>query len=120
MLGKNVLNVSAKYSIQGGLRYTPIDVSQMNANLDAGIINDTPIYKQGQEFSKRFTPTGVVDLTISDKINKRKVSHTIAFEGLNILDAKAPLWQRFDFGTRDVRTDKSGFSLPNIFYRLDF
>ena len=120
MLGKNILNVSAKYSIQGGLRYTPIDVPQMNANLDAGIIDDTPIYKQGQEFSKRFAPTGVVDLTVSYKINKRKVSHTIAFEGLNILDAKAPLWQRFDFGTRDVRTDKSGFSLPNIFYRLDF
>ena len=120
MLGKNVLNVSAKYSIQGGLRYSPIDVAQMRANLEAGIIDDTPIYKQGEEFSERFDPTGVVDLTVSYKINKRKVSHTIAFEGLNILGTKAPQWQRFDLGTRDVRTDKAGISLPNVFYRLDF
>jgi len=120
ILGKNVLNVSAKYSIQGGLRYTPIDVDQMSANLDAGIIDDTPIYKDNEAFSKRFKLTSVVDLTVSYKINKRKVSHTIAFEGLNILGSKAPLWQRFDLGTRDVRTDKAGISLPNIFYRLDF
>lgn len=120
MIGKNVLNVSAKYSIQGGLRYTPIDVDQMRANMAAGIIDDTPIYKDNEAFSKRFDPTNVVDLTVSYKINCRRVSHTIAFEGLNIFDAKAPLCQRFDLGTGDVRTDKSGISLPNIFYRLDF
>ena len=120
MIGKNVLNVSAKYSIQGGLRYTPIDVDQMRANVAAGIIDDTPIYKDNEAFSKRFDPTSIVDLTVSYKINKRSVSHTIAFEGLNILGAKAPQYQRFDLGTLDVRTDKSGISLPNVFYRLDF
>lgn len=120
MIGKNVLNVSAKYSIQGGLRYTPIDVDQMRANMAAGIIDGTPIYKKGEEFSERFDPTGVIDLTVSYKINKRRVSHTIAFEGLNILDSKASLYQRFDLGTRDVRNYESSISLPNIFYRLDF
>ena len=120
VLGKNVLNVSVKYSIQGGLRYTPIDVDQMRANVDAGIIDDTPIYKDNEAFSQRFKPTSVVDLTVSYKINKKSVSHTIAFEGLNILGSKAPLWQRFDLGTGDVRIDKAGISLPNIFYRLDF
>ncbi len=120
MIGKNVLNVSAKYSIQGGLRYTPIDVDQMRANIAAGVIDDTPIYKDNEAFSQRFDPTSIVDLTVSYKINKRRVSHTIAFEGLNILGAKAPQYQRFDLGTLDVRTDKSGISLPNVFYRLDF
>ena len=120
MLGKNVLNVSAKYSIQGGLRYTPIDVAQMRANVAAGIIDDNPIYKDNEAYSQRFDPTSIVDLTVSYKINRRRVSHTIAFEGLNILGAKAPQYQRFDLGTLDVRTDKSGISLPNVFYRLDF
>jgi hypothetical protein len=120
MLGKNVLNVSAKYSVQGGLRYTPIDVDQMRSRLDQGIVDDNPIYKDSEAFSKRFDPTHVVDLTISYKINKRRVSHTIAFEGLNVLGSKAPMFQRFDLGTRDVRIDKGGISLPNIFYRLDF
>ena len=120
MIGKNMLNVSVKYSIQGGLRYTPIDVEQMRANITAGIINDNPIYKDNEAFSQRFDPSGIVDLTISYKINRRHVSHTFAFEGLNILQTETPLYQRFDLGTLDVRTDKSGLSLPNIFYRLDF
>ena len=120
MIGKNVLNVSAKYSIQGGLRYTPIDVATMQKHVNEGIIDENPVYKDNEAFSQRFDPTGVVDLTVSYKINKRKVSHTFAFEGLNILGAEAPLCQRFDLGTMDVRTDKAGISLPNIFYRLDF
>ncbi len=120
MIGKNMLNVSVKYSIQGGLRYTPIDVEQMRANIAAGIIDDNPIYKGNEAFSQRFDPSGIVDLTISYKINRRHVSHTFAFEGLNILQTETPLYQRFDLGTLDVRTDKSGLSLPNIFYRLDF
>lgn len=120
MIGKNMLNVSVKYSIQGGLRYTPIDVEQMRANIAAGIIDDNPIYKDNEAFSQRFDPSGIVDLTISYKINRRHVSHTFAFEGLNILQTETPLYQRFDLGTLDVRTDKSGLSLPNIFYRLDF
>ena len=120
MIGKNVLNVSAKYSIQGGMRYTPIDVDKMRANVAAGIIDDNPIYKDNEAFTKRFDPTGVVDLTVSYKINKRKVSHTFAFEGLNVLSSEAPQFQRFDLGTNDVRIDKAGISLPNIFYRLDF
>ena len=120
MIGKNVFNISAKYSIQGGLRYTPVDLDQMRNRVEAGIIDDSPIYKEGEEFTKRFDPTGVVDLTISYKINKRKVSHTIAFEGLNVLGAKVPQYQRFDLGTRDVRIDDGGIAFPNIFYRLDF
>ena len=120
MIGKNVFNVSAKYSIQGGLRYTPIDVEQMRANVAAGIVDDNPIYKDNEAFSKRFKPTNIVDLTVSYKINKRKVSHTIAFEGLNIFATKTPMFQRFDLGSLEARTDEGGISLPNIFYRLDF
>jgi hypothetical protein len=120
MIGKNVFNISAKYSIQGGMRYSPADVEAMRARMDMGIIDDNPIYKEGETFTKRFDPTGIVDLTVSYKINKKKVSHTFAFEGLNVLGSKAPQFQRFDLGTRDVRIDDGGFSFPNIFYRLDF
>ena len=120
MLGKNVLNVSAKYSVQGGLRYSPIDIDQMRANVAAGIIDDDPIYKKGEEYTKRFDPTNIIDLTVSYKINCKRVSHTIAFEGLNILGAKSPQNVRFDLGTLNEHVDKYGISLPNVFYRLDF
>ena len=120
MIGKNVLNVSAKYSIQGGLRYSPVDVEAMRERVNMGVIDDSPIYKDGEVFTERFDPTGVLDLTVSYKINRRKVSHTFAFEGLNVLGSKVPQIQRFDLGTRDVRIDDGGISFPNIFYRLDF
>ncbi len=123
MLGKrkqNVFNVSLKYTLQGGLRHTPIDVDAMRANVAAGIINDQPIYKDDMAMSLQFDPTSILDLTISYKINCKNVSHTIAFEGVNILQNETPYAERYDFSTGMLRYDKSGISLPNIYYRLDF
>lgn len=123
MLGKrkqNVFNVSIKYTLQGGLRHTPIDVDAMKANIAAGIIDDQPIYKEDQAMSLQFDPTSILDLTVSYKINCKNVSHTIAFEGVNILQNETPYAERYDFVTGTLRYDKSGISLPNIFYRIDF
>ena len=123
MLGKrkqNVFNVSIKYTLQGVLRHTPIDGDAMKANIAAGIIDDQPIYKEDQAMSLQFDPTSILDLTVSYKINCKNVSHTIAFEGVNILQNETPYAERYDFVTGTLRYDKSGISLPNIFYRIDF
>jgi len=123
MMGKrkqNVFNVSAKYTLQGALRHTPIDVAAMQANVENGIIDPNPIYKDEEAMTLKFDPISLIDLTVSYKINCKKVSHTIAFEGINILQNETPYAQHYDFGTRQIRDDKSGISLPNLFYRLDF
>jgi hypothetical protein len=123
MVGKrkqNVLNVSVKYTLQGGLRHTPIDVAAMKANVAAGIISDQPIYKEDEAMALQFSPTNILDLTVSYKINCKKVSHTIAFEGVNILQNESTYAERYDFSTGQLRSDKSGISLPNLFYRIDF
>lgn len=117
---QNVLNVSAKYTLQGGLRHTPMDLATMCALLDAGQIPEEEIFLDDQAMSKQYKPEHTVDLTLSYKINKRKVSHTIAFEGINMLMNETPFAQRFDIRTRTAKTDKTGISLPNLFYRLDF
>ena len=123
MLGKrkqNVFNVSFKYTIQGGLRHTPIDVDAMRANVAAGIIDAQPIYKEDEAMTLQFDPVSILDLTVSYKINGKKSSHTIAFEGVNILQNETPYAVNFDLGTGQLRTDKSGISLPNLYYRIDF
>ncbi len=117
---QNVLNVSVKYTLQGGLRYTPVDIDGMNALVNAGKIPDEPIMLENEAMSKQYDPDHVVDLTVSYKINKKKVSHTIAFEGLNLLMNESGVAQRYDLRTRTVKVEKSGISLPNLFYRLDF
>ena len=123
MIGKkkqNVFNVSIKYTHQGGLRHTPIDIDAMKANVAAGIIDDQPIYKENEAMTLQYPSSSILDLTISYKINCKKVSHTIAFEGMNILQNETPYAQRYDFVTGQLRYDKSGISLPNVFYRIDF
>ena len=69
---QNVFNVSTKYSVQGGLRYTPIDTDLMNHLMDQGIIPDEPYFKESEAMSKQFDPEHVVDLTVSFKLNKPK------------------------------------------------
>ena len=123
MIGKrkqDVFNVSVKYTLQGGLRHTPIDVDAMRANVEAGIINDQPIYKEDEAMTLQFDPTSILDLTVSYKINRKNVGHTIAFEGVNILQHETPYAVHYDLGTGQLRVDKSGISLPNIYYRIDF
>ena len=123
MIGKrkqDVFNVSVKYTLQGGLRHTPIDVDAMRANVAAGIINDQPIYKEEEAMTLQFDPTSILDLTVSYKINRKNVGHTIAFEGVNILQHETPYAVHYDLGTGQLRVDKSGISLPNIYYRIDF
>ena len=123
MIGKrkqDVFNVSVKYTLQGGLRHTPIDVDAMRANVAAGIINDQPIYKEDEAMTLQFDPTSILDLTVCYKINRKNVGHTIAFEGVNILQHETPYAVHYDLGTGQLRVDKSGISLPNIYYRIDF
>lgn len=117
---KNILNVSAKYTLQGGLRHTPIDIDAIKAQIAAGIYEETPIYKDDEAMTKQFDPSSIVDLTVSYRHNGKRVSHTIAFEGLNVLQNETPYAERYDIVTGAIRQDKSGISLPNFFYRLDF
>ena len=70
--------------------------------------------------SRQFRPDNVVDFTVSYKINKKKVSHTIAFEGINMLMSKTPYGLYYDIDRQRVIKDEAGLSLPNLFYRLDF
>ena len=114
---QNVFNISVKYTLQGGLRHTPIDLAATIAN---GINADEPVFIQQEAMSQQYKPVNLVDLTVSYKWNKRKVSHTLAFEGVNILMTETPYAERYDFALQQLRYDKSGISLPNIFYRLDF
>ena len=78
-------------------------------------------YEVTRDFPLMYEDIETPKQTISaPKIAGKKVSHTIAFEGVNILQHETPYAERFDFGTGELRVDKSGISLPNVFYRIDF
>ncbi len=100
--------------------WSAFDDREAQARVAAGILDDEPIYKDDEVMTLQFDPTNILDLTVSYKITGKKVSHTIAFEGLNILQNETPYAERYDLNTGQLRYDKSGISLPNFFYRLDF
>ena len=97
-----------------------MDIDLMIRLMEQGDIPNEPYFKDDEAMSKQFDPEHVVDLTISFKLNKAKVSHTFAFEGLNILMSESGFGQRFLLRERKAKVEEDGISLPNIFYRIDF
>ena len=73
----NRFGLNLKLTCQGGERYTPIDeiLSETSHEIK---LDDL------KAFSKQYDPFISGDLTISYRINRRKVSYEIALKGLNI------------------------------------
>lgn len=121
MLGKrkqNVLSVNGKVTLQGGQRYTPADVTASQQNYEAG--RPDVVYDETKAFSEQYDPACIVDFTISYKITGKKCNHTIAFEGLNLLQKKVPYENTYNYKKNTVETYDSGISLPNVYYRISF
>lgn len=118
--GRNVLNVSAKGTYMGGIHHTPIDIVATSAAYEGGQYLYEVIYDESRAMAEQYDPMFVFDLTLSYKITGRKVSHTIAFHGINLFDAKSPTYDSYNFVTRTVKTWQSTASYPNLYYRIDF
>ncbi len=73
----NRFGLNLRLTCQGGERYTPIDkaLSEISHEIK---LNDS------KAFSKQYDPFISGDLTVSYRINRKKVSHEIALKGLNI------------------------------------
>ncbi|MGN1376140.1 MAG: TonB-dependent receptor plug domain-containing protein [Prevotella sp.] len=115
---RNVLSVNGKFTLQGGQRYTPADVETSKENYLNGI--PQVAYFEDEAFSRQYNPCYIIDLTVSYKIGGRKVSHTIAFEALNLLQKKVPYENTYNYVTGRVESYDSGLSLPNLYYRINF
>ncbi len=118
--GKNVLNISAKGTYMGGIHHTPIDIAATEAAYERGQYLYQVIYDESRAMEEQYDPMFVLDLTLSYKITGRKVSHTIAFHGVNLFDAKSPTYDSYNFATHSVKTWQSTASYPNLYYRIDF
>ena len=73
----NRFGLNLRFTCQGGECYTPINetLSEINHEIE---LDDS------KAFSKKYDPFISGDLTVSYKINRKKVSHEIALKGLNI------------------------------------
>lgn len=73
----NRFGLNLRLTCQGGERYTPI-------NKELSEISHEIKLDDSKAFSKQYDPFISGDLTVSYRINRKKVSHEIALRGLNI------------------------------------
>ncbi len=80
LVGKNdnnMFGLNIRFTWQGGEHYTPIDweLSEVNHEIE---LDDS------RAFSKKYNPFVNGDITVSYRINKKKISPEFALKGLNI------------------------------------
>lgn len=121
MFGKNnrnILNVSAKCTVQGGLRHTPVDVEQSKLLFEAG--SPDVEYITGKAWSEQYDPMVMFDITVSYKFSSKRLDHTFAIEALNITGEEPPYQDYYDYKNHRIKSYDSGLSFPNIYYRIGF
>ncbi len=115
-LGKNknrLLSLDVKYTTAGGNRYTPINAS-------ASIAEGQAVYFDNQAFSQRFTPYSRLDLKLSFRVNKKRISHMLYVNVENILNTQNILDQIYDPGSHTVHLEYQLGVFPYGGYRLEF
>lgn len=112
---QNVLSANIKLTLQGGDRYSPIDLDATLAHPDKEVQ-----YDENRSFSKQFAPMFLASYTVSYKINKRKVSHEFAIKHINVTGAQSYHGHIYNYLTHEVEPFRGTLAIPNILYKLEF
>ena len=118
MVGKrkqNVLGMNLKLTLQGGDRYSPVDLDATIAHPDNEVQHD-----ETYAFSEQFEPMFVANYTFSYKINRKKVSHEFALKHINATNAKGYSAHMYNSKTGETEAFRSTLTLPNISYKIEF
>ena len=110
---QNMLGASGKVTVQGGDRYSPIDAEK-------SLLQQEAIYNERNPYSCRFAPMVLAHLTISYRINRKKVSHEFAAKLINVTGYKDYYGHRYNFRDHTVEAEREANILPNISYKINF
>lgn len=118
-LGKNsVLLTGLKITYAGGRRYSPPDVAASNIEGDLIVIDSL---RNTLQFKNYFR----ADIKLGVRINRKKVTHEIAIDLVNIMNTKNILSNTYNYDLASqgqypfVTQYQLGF-LPLFYYRVDF
>ena len=105
--------MSGKITIQGGDRHSPID-------LENSLLQQDAVYDESNPYSCRFNPMVLAHLTLSYRINRRKVGHEFAAKLINVTGYKDYYGHRYNFRDNTVEAEREANILPNISYKIHF
>lgn len=118
MLGcnkQNVLSVNLKLTMQGGERYSPVDEEATMGRPDKEVQ-----YDETKAFSKQFSPMFLANYSISYKMNKKKVSHEFAIQGVNATGYKEYYGHEYNTKKNTIEPYTGTTILTNISYKIQF
>lgn len=110
---KNIFGLNAKMLLNGGKRYTPL-------NLPASIAEDYPVYQEDKVNSLKAPDYYRFDVSATYRINRAKVSHLLYLDIQNLTNR---LNTRDLFYNTDKNTIEIGYYsgiLPTINYKIEF
>lgn len=112
---RSSLSVGAKFTATGGRWYGPVDEEASRRNLEI-------IFASATRNSLQFAPYRRFDIKIDYKINRKRLTHTIAIDLVNVLGIKNMLSLSYapqPDGTFIKQEYQLGF-LPVFYYRVNF
>ena len=109
---QNMLGISGRATLHGGDRYSPIDREVSAARHEA-------VYDESHPFTEQLDPVLLAHLTVSYRINCRRVAHEFALKVLNLISYKDYYGHRYNYLTGQVEPDREANIVPNISYRIE-
>ena len=116
MVGKtkrNMWSLNLKLTYMGGDRFSPVDYEN-------SILNQDVVFDETKAYSSRLSPILVGSFTVSYRINRKKLSHELAFKMLNCTGYAEYFNHAFNYQTQKVDIIRDGIAMPNIYYKIEF
>lgn len=112
---QNTLGANLKFTLQGGERYSPVDVEATLNHPD----KETQ-YDETKAYSKQLSPMFVANATVNFRMNKKKVAHEFAIKVINLTGYQEYYGHQYNIRSGEIEPYRQATSIPNISYKLEF
>ena len=115
IFSRDMFSVNLKMSLMGGQRYTPVDHTATLAHPDKEVQ-----YDENQLYSKQFSPMLMGDISMSYRMNRKRVAHEFALKTINATAQKEYIKHKYNIKTNSIEAFKQKTSVFNVSYRIEF
>ncbi|MEN8116530.1 MAG: TonB-dependent receptor, partial [Bacteroidota bacterium] len=110
---QNILNLSTRCILMGGMRYLPIDMERSYANNSQINIWDNGFTEKASDYFR-------IDLQVRFTRNKPKYTSEWNLDIINVTNQQNMLEKRWDSATRSIKEEPQNPFIPIITYRIRF
>lgn len=110
---KNILAFNGKVLLNGGRRYTPLNITE-------SIKDDSPIYYEEKVNSLQAPMYSRIDASLKYRVDNPRITHTIFFDVQNIFNRKNTRELYYNGDIKNIDTLFYAGILPTFNYKIEF